>query len=83
MGKSSNVGGSVPDRVPDYRLQLVLNLITQNNNVLLQELSKQLMVSKRTIRRDIEKLKTQNKLKREGNEETGYWVVIENTNFTD
>ena len=66
----------IRDAVPDARLKLVLDLIKKNNKILLQDLSKQLMVSKRTIRRDIEKLKAQNKLKRVGGEKTGHWVVI-------
>jgi len=35
-----------------------------------------LKVSTRTIRRDIEKLKNMNKLKRIGSEKTGYWKII-------
>jgi predicted HTH transcriptional regulator len=34
-----------------------------------------LKVSTRTIRRDIEKLKNMNKLKRIGSEKSGYWKI--------
>ena len=42
----------------------------------MQEIAGQLNISKRTIRRDIEKLKQQNKLKRIGTEKTGHWEII-------
>ena len=48
----------------------------QNNKILLLELSEILKVSKRTIRRDIEKLKLENKLKRVGGEKGGHWRII-------
>jgi len=66
----------VPDNVPANRMITILNLIEKNNKILLQELANILNVSKRTIRRDIEKLKKQNKLKRIGSEKTGHWVII-------
>ena len=69
---------NVPDNVPDNRLERIITLIGKNNKILLQELSDQLNVSKRTIRRDIEKLKIQNILERIGDERTGYWEVINN-----
>ena len=65
----------VPDIVPDKRMKLILNLMKENNKILLQELSEIFKVSKRTIRRDIEKLKLENKLKRIGNEKNGHWEV--------
>ena len=67
----------VPDNVPDKRLELIMGLIKQNNKVLLQEIAEQLNVTKRTVRRDIEKLKLDNKLKRVGSEKGGYWQIME------
>jgi ATP-dependent DNA helicase RecG len=66
-----------PDNGPEKRLLQILDLIKKDHKVLLQELSEKIKVSKRTIRRDIEKLKTQNKLKRIGNEKTGHWQIIQ------
>ncbi len=57
-------------------MKILKNLIINKNNILFQEIADQLNISKRTIRRDIEKLKQQNKLKRIGNEKTGYWKIM-------
>ncbi len=67
---------SVPDSVPDIRLDKMIELISGNNKILLQEIADKLKVSKRTVRRDIEKLKSKNRLTRIGNEKTGYWQLI-------
>ena len=66
-----------PDNIPEVRMQLILELVKRNNKILLLELSEKLRVSKRTKRRDIEKLKFKNKLKRIGGEKGGYWEIIE------
>ena len=72
-GKATDNVPDVPDNVPDNRLEKILKIIGNNNKILLQEISDQLNVSKRTIRRDIEKLKQQNKLKRIGSAKGGSW----------
>jgi ATP-dependent DNA helicase RecG len=71
---------NVPDNVPDKRIDLVLDLIKKNNQIQLKELSKTLKVSTRTIRRDLEKLKSMNKLKRIGSEKSGFWKIINDDN---
>ncbi len=84
-----NVPGNVPDNVPgnvpgndtdndtDNRLTLILELIKKNQQILLKDLAKTLEVSTRTIRRDIEKLKKMNKLKRIGAEKGGHWKILD------
>ncbi len=69
---------NVPDKVPDdlnNRMDKIVFVIGQNNEILLQELADIFKVSKRTIRRDIEKLKLEGKLKRVGGEKTGHWEI--------
>lgn len=79
--KEVNVPLSVPDDpdnvpdVPNIRMDKIVVVIGQNNEILLQELADILKVSKRTIRRDIEKLKLEGKLKRVGGEKTGHWEI--------
>lgn len=74
------VPDNVPDNVRDKRIYLVLDLIKKNNQIQLKELSKTLKVSTRTIRRDIEKLKSMNSLKRIGSEKSGFWKIINDDN---
>ena len=73
---NNNVPDNVPDNIPEGRMQLILEFVKHNNKILLLELSEKLKVSKRTVRRDIEKLKFENKLKRIGGEKGGYWEII-------
>jgi len=49
----------------------------QNNRISAKQLAKLLSVSDRTIERDIEKLKIQNKLQRIGGEKGGHWEIID------
>ena len=73
---NNNVPDNVPDNIPEGRMQLILEFVKHNNKILLLEISEKLKVSKRTVRRDIEKLKFENKLKRIGGEKGGYWEII-------
>ena len=68
----------VGDNVGDNRLQRVLELIIENNQISAKQISEILNVTSRTIERDIEKLKHQNKIKRIGSEKRGYWEVLKN-----
>ncbi len=60
----------------DTRLTMILKLINDDNNITTKQLSLLCNVSQITIKRDIEKLKKQNKIKRMGSERTGYWEII-------
>ncbi len=71
-----------PDNVTDKneiatakRTNVILELIANNPNISTSELATQLEVSKRTVLRDINILKQQNKLERIGKEKTGYWKI--------
>ena len=54
----------------------VLELINENNQISAKQISAILKVTSRTVKRDIEKLKQQNKLKRIGGEKSGRWEVM-------
>ena len=58
------------------REQVIFDKIKQDNKITTTQLANQLNISKRTILRDIEKLKQQNKIKRTGDERTGYWEIL-------
>jgi len=72
---TDDVTGNVTDNSGDNRLIKIISLIRQNHQISSQQLSIQLSVSARTIKRDLEKLKKAGKLKRIGNEKSGYWEV--------
>jgi len=60
----------------DNRLNLILKKIKKDKTISTKELSKICSVSQITIKRDFEKLKKQNVIKRIGNAKTGYWEII-------
>ena len=53
----------------------VIDIITQMPAITVKELSKMLSVTERTIYRQIEILKTENKIERVGSDKAGYWRV--------
>ena len=57
-------------------MNIILSMIKRNNRIVLDEIAETLNVSKRTVRRDIEKLKSGNILKRIGSERNGHWEVL-------
>jgi len=61
---SKDVTKDVTNNVTDKRLSEILLIIQKNTEITTSELSKVLKVTKRTILRDIDKLKQNNKLKR-------------------
>lgn len=71
-----NVPDNVPENVPENRLMIILKIIEINSKITLQEMADHFNVSKRTIRRDVEKLKNENKLRRIGSEKGGHWEIV-------
>jgi len=73
--KKEDVPRNVPRNVPLKRLDKIIEIITQNQNITIVELSNILKVTEKTIKRDIIKLKEQNKLIRIGSARKGHWKV--------
>ena len=77
-----NVGNNVIKKdtkkksVQDRR-QNILGLMIDDSKITIPQLSKKLNVSTKTIERDIEKLKEENKIYRQGNSRDGTWIVLE------
>jgi len=53
----------------------IIDIITQMPAITVKELAKMLSVTERTIYRQIEILKTENKIERVGSNKTGYWKI--------
>ena len=68
----------VTDDTPN-RFHKILNLIIENNQIATQQIAKKMNLTKRTILRDIEKMKEENMIERVGSEKTGYWKIINKT----
>jgi len=72
--ETAEIDGNVTDNVTD-RKQLIIFEIAANNKITTVALATKLKVTKRTILREIELLKKDGILKRDGNEKTGSWVI--------
>jgi ATP-dependent DNA helicase RecG len=57
------------------REQEIIALILENNRIPLNEIAQKLDVSKRTILREIKKMKQEKIIERIGNEKNGYWEI--------
>ena len=70
---SDNVTDNVTDNVD--RMDKIIKLLDKKPNISTNELAIELSVTKRTILRDIAKLKEIQKIQRIGKEKSGYWIV--------
>ena len=74
--ESNNI--DVTENVTEKRIKEILTLLNNNAKITTTEISIKLNVTRRTIARDIEKLKNKNIIKRIGSDKTGYWEIQTN-----
>lgn len=75
-----HVTDDVTDDVTEKRLTAILRLISRDKTMSTASMAEELKVSKRTILRDIEKLKKIDKIKYVGSKKSGYWQIHKNKN---
>ena len=76
---ASNVGenvGEMSEREITDRQQHILNLIKEYPTITAKQMSERLSVTQRTIEREIAILKKKNRLKRNGNDYDGEWIIL-------
>ncbi|WP_066403074.1 Fic family protein [Aliarcobacter cryaerophilus] len=73
--KDDNVPINVPKNDPIKRLDKIIEIISENKDITIVELANKLDVADKTIKRDIAKLKEQNRLIRVGSLKSGYWEI--------
>lgn len=71
----NDVPKNVPKNVPIKRLNKIIEIISENKDITIVELANIFEVSDKTIKRDIAKLKEQNRLIRVGSLKSGHWKV--------
>ena len=74
---AGNVTENVTENVTNKRYDLILKLLKINNKITVDEIAKRLNVTKRTIIRDIEKMKNNKLIERIGPAKGGHWEIIE------
>lgn len=72
-----NVPLSVPKNVPLKRLDKILKLIKKNKKITVLQIATILGVTDKTVKRDITKLKNENKIVRVGSSKSGYWEIVD------
>jgi Fic family protein len=75
--KKEDVPKDVPKNVPLKRLDKIVELIIKNKDITIIEIADILDVTDKTIKRDISKLKDEDKLIRVGSLKSGHWEVKE------
>jgi ATP-dependent DNA helicase RecG len=63
------------DVTKESRQLIILELLNNNRTITIDEIAEKLNVTRRTILREMEELKTQNKIKRIGGRKTGHWQI--------
>ena len=71
----NDVPKNVPKNVPIKRLDKIIEIISENKDITIAELSRLLEVTDKTIKRDISKLKEQDRLVRVGSLKSGHWEI--------
>ena len=74
--ESVNVPVNVPVNVKSNRGDLILNSILKNETLRIKDLAILFNVTEKTIKREIQKLKREKKIKRIGSDKAGYWQII-------
>jgi len=67
---------NVTEGVTEDRSEIILKLIVQIPDIKADKLAERLNVTRRTIYRDLEKLKREGKIKRAGSDKYGYWELV-------
>lgn len=72
-----NDGQNVGQKMkPEQRQSYILELVSSNKRLTVEDLSKVLNVSKKTVERDIDKLKRNHLIAYVGSSKDGYWEVM-------
>jgi len=73
---TEGVTEDVTEGVTEDRSEIILKLIVQIPGIKADKLAERLNVTRRTIYRDLEKLKREGKIKRAGSDKYGYWELV-------
>ncbi|MBL0686530.1 MAG: Fic family protein [Sulfurospirillum sp.] len=72
-----NVPKNVPLNVPLKRLDNIMKIIKKDKDITMAQIADKLGVTDKTIKRDIVKLKEENRLKRAGSLKAGHWEIVD------
>ena len=70
-----NVPNNAPNNVPNSRHAIIIDIIRNNTEISMLDLSKTLKVNHKTIKRDIQILKSKGLIERVGSNKGGYWKI--------
>jgi len=73
---TEDVTVNVTEDVTVKRVEALLEIIRKNPSVTVNEMARRMKVNRRTILRDLERLKLEGKISRTGSDKYGYWDLI-------
>jgi ATP-dependent DNA helicase RecG len=73
---TENVTENVAENVTENREQLILQLLHSDHKISTSELATRFGITRRTVHRDLEKLKEKGILERVGPDKGGYWKIL-------
>ena len=73
---NDTVNGTVNGTVNYDRLQIILEEISKNNRLSIDELANVVGVSRRTLIRDLNRLKGKGRITRIGSDKAGHWEIL-------
>jgi predicted HTH transcriptional regulator len=76
---SEDVPLNDPKYVPLKRADRIVALIQENQDITIPKIAVICEVSEKTIKRDLAKLKAENRVSRVGSLKSGHWVVLNDT----
>ena len=79
-GVTEDVTEDLIEDVTEDREDVIVKFMQENSELTTTEIAKKINVSRRTIARDINKLKSKGIITRVGSDKEGYWKVIKNVN---
>lgn len=65
-----------PTKISVKNSEKILNLLKADNSLTAESLAITLNISVRTVKRNLKQLQQDGKLRREGSDKTGYWIVL-------
>ena len=71
----NRVGDNVTENVTENRLKIIIGFMQSNPHITTEEIAEKLNVTKRTILRDIEKLKKDSQIVYTGSAKGGFWKI--------
>lgn len=77
LKRPSQISGKTAQKTTQKTTQKILELLKSDNSLTAEIIAKSLDISVRTVKRNLKQLQDEKRLRREGSDKTGNWVVLD------